>query len=175
MDGFVKITCDCCGELIDQWPALTFGTPSPYFELSKADQKKLGKISSDFCQITYPDQTDRFIRVVMNQKVLDHCADLEYGVWVSMSDKSFDEYRANFNNNKFEATYTGYLSNRIPGYEHTLIIPMTIKTRTGGQRPETFPMPQFRHPFVIDFYEGISKTEAERRIKELFLNKLPKN
>ena len=161
--------------MIDQWPALAFGTPSPYHELSQKEKKSLGRISSDFCVITYPDQTDRFTRVVMNQKVNGHCTDLEYGVWVSMSEKSFADYQANFQNDNHEATYTGYLSNRIPGYEHTLIIPMTVQTKKGGKRPETFPMPQFQHPFVIDFYQGISKTEAERRIKELFLNKLPRN
>ncbi len=175
MEGLLKFRCECCGEMIDQWPALTFGTLSPYFELPPKEQKAKGRISPDFCVIIYPDQTDRFIRVVLNQKVNDHCSDLEYGVWVSMGEKNFKDYQANFHNDNYEATFTGYLSNRIPGYEHTLIIPMTIRTRKGGQRPETIPMKEFRHPFVIDYYEGISKAEAERRIRELFLNKLPKN
>ena len=175
MEGFLKFTCECCGKVHDSWPALAFGTPSPYHELSPKEKKTLGTISADFCVIRYEDQTDRFIRAVLNQKVIDHCADLEYGVWVSMSEKSFADYQANFNNNRHEATYTGYLSNRIPGYEHTLIIPMTVQARKGGLRPEAFPMLQFRHPFVIDFYDGISRGEAERRIKELYLNKLGKN
>ncbi len=175
MDGLLKFKCECCGEMIDQWPALAFGTPSPYFELSEKEKKEMAMVSSDFCVIAHPDQTDRFIRTVMYQKVNDHCTDLEYGFWVSLSEKSFLDYYENFDRDDYEATYFGYISNVLPDYPNMLFIPAKVVTRTGGQRPEIFPKEDFDHPFVRDFYQGISKQEAEHRIKELFLNKLPKN
>jgi len=37
-------------------------------------------------------------------------------------------------------------------------------TKTGNERPEIFPHEDFDHPFVKDYYSGISKKEAENRI-----------
>jgi hypothetical protein len=47
---------------------------------------------------------------------------------------------------------------------------MDVVTRNGGLRPELFPHDSFDHPFVIDYYNGISKLEAERRISEMIEN-----
>ena len=40
-------------------------------------------------------------------------------------------------------------------------------TRKNGFRPELFPHQSFEHPFVKDYYSGISKKEAEKRISEM--------
>ena len=40
-------------------------------------------------------------------------------------------------------------------------------TRAGNNRPDIVPHQDFDHPFVNDYYNGITKTEAERRIKEM--------
>jgi hypothetical protein len=111
----------------------------------------------------------------MALKVNDHCTNLEYGLWVSLSEESFGDYWDNFENHNHEASYFGYICNELPDYEDTMFIPVTVKTKTSGQRPEIFPHEDFDHIFVQDYYKGISKSEAERRIKELFLNTLPKN
>ena len=47
----------------------------------------------------------------------DHCEDLEYGLWVSLSEKSFEDYSANFINEHHEANYFGWVSNDIAEYE----------------------------------------------------------
>jgi len=39
--------------------------------------------------------------------------------------------------------------------------------RNDGLRPELFPHESFNHPFVKDYYTGITKVEAERRISEM--------
>lgn len=114
--------------------------------------------------INYPDQTDRFIRCTLTQKVIDSCQDLDYGLWVSLSEKSFDDYAENFDSEEHEVAYFGWLSNMIPGYEFTESIPTSVYTRAGNQRPEIIPHKDFDHPFVRDYYGGITKEEAERRI-----------
>jgi hypothetical protein len=161
--------------MIDQWPALTFRVPSPFLLLTAEERQNMGRLGSDFCQIEHPGHTERFIRVTMVQKVNDHCTNLEYGLWVSLNEENFLDYWKNFENDGYVAEYTGLIANDFPGYDSMASIPVTVKTRTGGQRPEIFPQEGHDHPFVQDFYRGISKSEAERRIKELFLNKLPKN
>jgi hypothetical protein len=40
----------------------------------------------------------------------------------------------------------------------------------GNERPEIFPHSDFDHPFVRDFYQGITKEEAQKRIHNILSN-----
>lgn len=160
-------TCSCCGQQHTEWPALTFITPDNYNILSTVDKTSIAALDSDFCTINYPDQTDRFIRCTLTQKVVDHCEDLEYGLWVSLSEKSFNDYYENYDNENHKTSYFGWICNDIPEYEFKGYIPATIITRTGNQRPEIIPHEDFEHPFVKDYKCGITKKEAESRIKSM--------
>jgi hypothetical protein len=161
----MKFTCSECGKEHDDWPALAFDAPVYYYELSSTDKLAICELTTDFCVIRHPGQTDRFIRCVINQKVVGECKSLHYGVWVSLSEKSFNDYKENYDNKNHETQYFGWLSNNILGYDHTTSVPLTVITSNGNQRPEVFPHDDFDHQFVLDYYNGISKEEAERRIK----------
>jgi hypothetical protein len=161
----IKYTCSCCGKEHEEWPALTYTSPTNYDTLPEEDRQKFGELGSDFCIIRHPDQTERYIRCTLTQKVIDHCENMEYGLWVSLSEKSFQDYSENYLNENHDKEYFGWLSNDLPGYEFSESIPTTVFTRTGNQRPEIIPHENFDHPFVHDYYNGITKVEAERRIK----------
>ncbi len=167
MNDSIKYTCECCGETHENWPALTFISPGNYDCLSPYDKENIAELKSDTCIIEYPNQIDRFIRCTLTQMVNDHCEDLEYGLWVSLSEKSFQDYIENFDNENHEVEYFGWLCNDIPEYRFTESIPTTVITKKGNQRPEIFPHESFDHPFVKDYYNGISKKEAETRIKTM--------
>jgi hypothetical protein len=162
-----KYTCTNCGQEHADFPALAFGSPDNYHRLSPHVKETIAEISSDFCVIRHPGQTDLFIRGVLIQKVIDHCENLEYGVWVSLSEKSFDDYSENYHNDNHVTSYFGWLCNDIPGYEFEDSIPTTVFTQIGNQRPEIVPHDDFDHPFVKDYYKGITKVEAERRIETM--------
>ena len=162
-----KYICKNCGQEHDDWPALAYSSPTFYNDLSDTDKESIAELSSDFCVIKHPDQTDRFIRCSLTQKVNDHCEELQYGLWVSLSEKSFQDYADNFNNDNHETKYFGWLSNKLPDYEDTTKIPTTVFTKTGNNRPEIIPHEDFDHQFVKDYYNGITKKEAERRISEM--------
>jgi len=161
-----KYICESCGQEHEEWPALSFVSPTSYDALSDEDKKNIAELDSDFCVIKYPDQTDKFIRCTLTMKVNDHCENLDYGLWVSLSEKSFQDYADNFNNENHETKYFGWLSNILLDYE-VASIPTTVFTRTGNQRPEIVPHEDFDHQFVRDYYNGITKKEAERRIAEM--------
>ncbi|MDB5200665.1 MAG: hypothetical protein JWQ27_74 [Ferruginibacter sp.] len=166
----ITYTCTSCGKQHEDWPVLVYPAPTNYDLLSQEDKDNFGELDPDFCVIRHPDQTDRFIRCTMTQKVIDHCEDLEYGVWVSLSEKSFQDYSDNFHNDQHEATYFGWLSNDLPGSNFgKAAIPTTVFTRTGNNRPLIVPHESFDHPFVRDYYDGISKTAAEQRIQDILL------
>lgn len=157
--------CTVCGEIHEGWPAIGFMSPHAYHNLSEKDKVDLAELSSDFCTIKYEDQTDRFIRVVLKQKVLGQSETLEYGLWVSLSEKSYNDYVSNYNNHSHQTTYFGYLCSLIPGYVDTLSVKINVVTGLGNNRPEIFPHDdQLENDFVKDYFEGITKQEAERRI-----------
>jgi hypothetical protein len=136
--------------------------------LSEAEKSSIAELDEDFCVIRHGDQIDRFIRCTLTQKVIDHCEGLEYGLWVSLSEKIFNDYADNFKNERHEAGYFGWLSNSLPEYEGgTLNVPTDVFTRTGNHRPYIVPHGDFDHPFVADFHNGITKEEAERRIENM--------
>jgi hypothetical protein len=124
MSDQIKYTCSNCGKEHEEWPALTYTSPTNYDTLSE-DKQNIAELTSDFCVITHPDQTDRFIRCTLTQKLIDHCEDLEYGLWVSLSEKSFNDYSENFDNESHEAKYFGWLCNDSPDYEFPESIPAT--------------------------------------------------
>jgi hypothetical protein len=164
----IKYTCNCCGKEYEEWPALAYVSPTNYEVLSEEDKRNIGQLDTDFCIISHPNQTDRFIRCTLGQKVIGQCKDLEYGLWVSLSEKSFQDYSDNFNNDHHETKYFGWLCNDLPDYNFNEIhIPTTIFTKPGNSRPEIVPHKDFNHPFVDDYYNGITKIEAEKRIAEM--------
>lgn len=165
----LKYTCSCCGQEHETWPALTYSSPTAYEYLAVVEKKSIAELSGDFCIIKYEEQTDKYIRCTLTQKVIDHCESLEYGLWVSLSDKSFEDYNDNFKNENHENQYFGWLSNEIPDYDFNDSIPTTVFTRIGNRRPEIVPHDDFDYPFVRDYYSGITKEEAERRIKNMLI------
>jgi len=162
-----NLKCSVCGELHSDWPALAFEFPSAYNELSEDEKQNLATIDSDFCTIKYADQTDRFIRVVLFQEILESKEYLNYGLWVSLSEESYTNYRENFNNRDHEVQYFGWLNSKVSEYQSTLNIPTTVYTRKGNDRPEIVLHEDFDHDFVRDYYKGISNDEAEKRIHEM--------
>jgi hypothetical protein len=170
MIGAQKYICSSCGQEHEEWPALAYISPTAYDNLTDDEKQNIGELTGDFCIIRYLDQTDRFIRCTLTQKVTDHCEDLEYGLWVSLSEKSFQDYSDNFKNENHETKYFGWLCSALPDCDFKESIPTTVFIRTGNHRPEIVPHQDFDHQFVKDYYNGITKIEAERRIKEMLKN-----
>ncbi len=157
--------CSTCGEKHDELPALGFKTPFYYGTLNEMEKAQFANISKDFCVLTYEDQTDRFIRTVLTIPINDACEDLDYGVWVSLSEKSFNEYEADYNYNVAGKTYFGRLSNKIRDYEEsTLELHVNVNTRNGGIRPETV-LHKNEHKLVSDWENGITIEEAKKRVE----------
>jgi hypothetical protein len=149
---------------------LAFKAPANYSFLTDLEKTEQGKLDSDFCEIHYTDQIDRYIRGRLVQKLNDACECLEYGLWVSLSEKSYLDYQENYNNINHKTSYFGWLCSNIEEYGNTSSIPCDVVTSSGNDRPEIFPHDDFDHDFVRDYYGGISKLEAQKRINEMIKN-----
>lgn len=167
----VEYKCRICGEVHNDYPTLTYPCPDSYYWLSDEEKKKFNTyLDTNFCTIEYPEQTDRFIRVVLKQKIMDSELTLDYGFWVSLSEKSYNDYFSNFKKENHENQYFGWLDNVISEYNFEKSIPTTVITKKGNERPEIFPHSDFEHPFVKDYYQGITREEAEKRIHNMLAN-----
>ncbi|MCS4301258.1 DUF2199 domain-containing protein [Chryseobacterium sp. BIGb0232] len=162
----MKYICECCGEEKEDWPALAYNAPYFYYCLSDEEMKN-AKLTRDLCTVESTEETNRFIRAVLIQEVTDDCRDLDYGVWVSLSEKSYIEYVENYDNKEFKAEYFGWLNTYLPDYDFSESIPTTVVVDNTIGRPFVFPHQSYEHPFVDDFYNGITKDEAEKRINRV--------
>lgn len=162
----MKYICECCGEEKEDSPAIVYNSPFPYIDLPDEELENT-ELTSDLCVIKYSDETCYFIRVVLVQEVNDSCQNLEYGAWVSLSEKSFNEYVENYNNKEFEGGCFGWLANYLPDYEFDQPIPTDVYINNKIGRPFIYPHESHEHPFVNDFYKGITKQEAEKRIDKV--------
>lgn len=159
--------CSSCGKVHDELPAIAFITPFYYDALNESDKKEIAEISSDFCVITYEDQIDRFIRTTLTIQINDACENLDYGVWVSLSEKSFNEYESEFKNNIEGKTYFGRICSDIIDYdESTLGLHVNVVTRSNGIRPEIVPH-ENEHKLVLECTKGITLNEALKRIEKM--------
>jgi hypothetical protein len=165
-----EFKCINCGKNHDELPALGFSTPFYYETLNEKDKEKIAEISSDFCLIIHEDQTDRFIRTVLTIPINGACENLDYGIWVSLSKESFDEYNSDFKNNAEEKTYFGMISNEILDYEvSTLGLHVNVNTRNSGIRPEIIPH-QNEHKLIADWENGITIKDAIKRVERMKKN-----
>ena len=136
--------------------------------LTDDEARDMAELSSDFCVIKYPETTDRFIRCTLTIKVKDHFENLEYGVWASLSEQSFQDYIDNFSNPDHDATYFGWFANDLPEYRiPDEGIPTNVCTRKGGQRPEIQPHRSAENKLSFEYHQGITEAEAKRRIEAM--------
>jgi hypothetical protein len=67
MSEQIKYTCSNCDKEHEQWPALTYLSPTNYATLSEEDKQNIAELTSDFFIITHPDQKDCFIPLMLVQ------------------------------------------------------------------------------------------------------------
>jgi len=166
----IKYRCTSCGQIHQNLPAIGFSAPFHYTSLSESQRKEIATLTSDFCIISYGDQTDRFIRTVLTIPITDYCEDLDYGLWVSVSEKTFDTYKASYLEDCKENVYFGMVCNEISDYKvSTLNLHVNVNTRNGNIRPEIIPH-VCEHDLGKDFENGISYETALKRIDKAFNN-----
>ena len=162
-------TCTQCGKIHGDLPSIGFAEPFHYQILHEKDKEEIAVINDDLCRIEHEDQTDYFIRAVLQIPILDHDETLDYGVWVSVSEKTFKAYFLQMENDQpEEKTYFGMLCNWIGGYKtDTIGLHMNVETQLGKIRPLLVPH-ESTHPLILDWENGISYEEAECRIAKAF-------
>jgi hypothetical protein len=124
---------------------------------------KADRISEDLCTWTDDEgQLQYFIRGVLEIPILEADDSFGYGVWSSLSEKSFKRALELWDDprRRDEPAYFGWLSNSLPGYPETLNLPADVITRELDLRP-VIELHDGDHPLIIEQREGITMARVQ--------------
>jgi len=155
--------CSCCGEEFTGLPLdLAFGPPVDWASLSE-EVRQVSRSNDDFCEVHYsPDRIDRFIRCILPLPVPRIASEFRFGVWMSVSERSWDIYWAGFDTEDYsEDGCFGYLMHEIPEYLGSHLLHADVWFRNNGQRPRV-ELQNADHPLVRAQRDGIDVTQIER-------------
>lgn len=172
----IDFDCEHCGEhhegtdgtATSPWPVLAFRRPDPYLELGTHARRFHAQATDDLCVIHHGGRPDCFVRVILSMPIIGEAVTLEYGPWAGLSGVSYEDYVEHYDDPDHREHYSGQLATAIPGYPNPFAVPVQVITR-GMSRPLIVPDSTFGHPLVRDFYDGITRREAELRIRSTLL------
>lgn len=132
-----------------------------YEQLSNGEKQSIAQLSDDLCKIDHPEGTDYFARVVLELPIHGVTEPFLWGVWVSLSQESFEKYTSTWGEHNESDCYFGWLCNQLPYYPNTANLKTNVRPRNGGARP-TLELQPSEHPLAIHFQNGMTVQEAQQ-------------
>lgn len=167
MAGIFSFTCSCCGKLHKGSPSFGFKRPDPW--LAQPDNiKEKGKESDDLCYYEDKQGMNYFARVILEIPIHGIETPFLWGVWVSLSQQSYDHYCETWDNPDKDHAYFGWLCSKLPYYESTYSLATNVFHNTLGKRP-LIHLQESDHELYQDFIKGMSIEKAQK-IAELCMH-----
>lgn len=91
-----------------------------------------------------------------------------WGVWVSLSEQSFNHYVETWDEPDTSKGYFGWFCSELPYYESTYSLATDVNPHSEGSRP-TLCLHETEHELYHDFINGISIEKAQK-IAELCMH-----
>jgi hypothetical protein len=164
MAAIFAFKCTCCGEIHEGSPSLAFKAPDQYASLSESQKAAMGSLSADFCTIKHDEGTDYFIRAILEVPIHGVADPFLWGVWVSVSEKSFVRYRDTYDDPVEGDGFFGWLCNTPAVYPSDSPRAADVYVQLGKQRPKVLLQqgdPE-TDPLVLDQVNGISVARAQQ-------------
>lgn len=159
MASIFSFKCSCCGELHEGSPSFSFNEPAPYSEQDTAT-KESGTLTEDICTYTDEDGEHYFVRVVLEVPINGVEEPFTWGVWVSLSKESFDNYVETYTTPEVGKAYFGWFCNYLPHYDNTYALATDVVLRDKSLRP-SIDLHEKCHELVHDFNDGITVEKAQ--------------
>ncbi len=139
--------------------------PDHWFEIPKAEREDRGRLTSDICVI---DDKHRFVRGCLEVPIIDHNDIFVWGVWVSLSAKSFERVHELWNAEiiENEPPMFGWLCNNISIYPSTSLLKTHLHLRSGNERPRIELEPT-EHPLAVEQRTGITLDRVQEIVVAL--------
>jgi|GEM_PF-6489401 len=119
--------------------------------------------NDDFCEVRYASgEHGRFIRCLLPLPLPQLADEFCFGVWMSVSEKSWNIYRDGFDSGEYEDELCfGYLMHDIPDFPSSLHMHADVVFQPGKMRPRVF-LHEVDHPLVVAQRDGVDVTQIER-------------
>lgn len=148
---------------------MSFGSDAPdhYHGVPEHEREQRAILGSDQCII---DDEHYFVRGCLNIPIQGTEDVVNWGVWVSLSEESFNRMSDLWETpgRESEPPYFGWLCTRLPGYPDTISLKTQVHTRPLGERP-FIELEPTDHPLAVEQRSGISLARA-RKIAESLLH-----
>jgi len=165
MAGIFSFKCSACGKIHEGAPSFAFQAPDPYLEQPK-ERQEAGKLETDTCWYEDDDGIQYFIRVCLEIPIQGVSEPFLWGVWVSLSQKSFERYLETYDSPDTHDRYFGWFCNRLPYYADTYALKTLVHPRRGNTRPY-IELEDTDHPLSIDFRQSISIQRAQEIAEQI--------
>ena len=166
----MKFKCSTCGQVHDA-EEISFGASAPVqWNLITQSEREKSALGGEQCEIESAEGKSYYIRACLNIPIRHTDRQFTWGVWCSLSEKSYAEISAHWNDpDRVKlGPYFGWLSTKIPEYPDTMYLKTKVHQRDVGQRP-IVELESSNHPLSVDQRNGIS-TEHLRQIVETLLH-----
>lgn len=158
--------CRTCGQFHAELP-MDFGTdaPAPFDAIPENEREHRCDLTSDLCMI---DDREFFIRGRLEIPVVDGPRPFIWGVWASLSEKSFRRLVEIWGKpgRESEPPFFGWLCTSLPLYPETLLLKTHIHTRSLGQRP-LIELEPTDHPLAVEQRAGITMERVREIVERL--------
>ena len=148
-------TCSRCGQ-VHEGPPLAYGAdyPEAWTEVPEAQRSRRVVMGEEQCII---DRRDFYVRARLVIPVVDGPGPFEWGVWVSLGQRSFLRMAEVFATpgRESEPPYPAWLQTELPGYPPTVSLKGWLQTRPVGERP-TFALEAADHPLAREQRDGVT-------------------
>jgi hypothetical protein len=126
--------CACCGEEYSGLPMdMALASPVNWDNLDR-ETRAASQLDDDFCEVRYPNgEAHRFIRCVLPLPVHRIAGEFRLGVWMSVSERSWDIYRIGFDSGVYgEEGCFGYLMHEVPDYRGSFLLHADVFFQPGS-------------------------------------------
>ena len=154
--------CKTCGAVHPERPTcFGFDAPTVVSQLSDADRERRVAISSDQCIL---DDEHFFIIGTLDLPIQGSDEILRWIAWSTLSRPNFERASElwSVDGRESEPPYSGWLSNRIPGFPDTLNVKLLVHTAPLGCRPKFEVVEE--HPIGDAQRHGITDERADELI-----------
>ncbi|MGF7005760.1 DUF2199 domain-containing protein [Aminobacter sp. BE322] len=155
--------CSCCGEDHVGLPMdMMFGEPVDWDALDDAT-RAASTLDDDFCEVRHSTgEVDRFIRCLLPLPVPRMCSEFRLGVWMSVSERSWDIYGVGFASGTYaEDGCFGYLMHDVPDYSGSMFFNADVWFQPARLRPRVA-LHETDHPLFLAQRDGIEPAQIER-------------
>lgn len=161
----MEFTCKTCGERHDA-SKISFGAQAPIsWNVISDEERAASELGDEQCVIHADEQTMFFVRACLEIPIKGCEKTFTWGVWVSLSEKSFLEMSEHwYDPDRIKlGPYFGWLCTYIPEYPNTGSLKTLVHQRPVGERPLVV-LEETDHPLSVDQHQGIDPARMQEII-----------